>query len=110
MLKIIVILTKKSFSYIKDFLINKNSNNKYILNNKLEDIYKLKELALSNNELILVDTGNIKDIHRILANQIIKEEDLEKESFKQDSFYIYVENYNNFKIHSKTCIILILIN
>ena len=41
----------------------------------------LKEIALSNNELILVDTGNIKDIHRMFANKIVKYENLKNESF-----------------------------
>ena len=38
----------------------------------------LEEISLSNSELIIIDTGNIKDIHRILANKIIKKEELEK--------------------------------
>ena len=41
----------------------------------------LKELSLSNNEVILVDTGKTKEIHKLLANRIIKKEDFEKESF-----------------------------
>ena len=78
----------KSLIYLKDFLLKKNNYNKYIsyihLDNTSYNILNmdtLKEIALSNNELILIDNGNIKDIHRILANKIIKGEDLEKESF-----------------------------
>ena len=33
------------------------------------------------NELVIIDTGKIKDIHKMLANKIITEENLENESF-----------------------------
>ena len=69
----------QSLTYLKDYLL-KQKNNKYILNDSV-DIEILKEIALSNNELILVDEGNINNIHKKLANRIIKEEDLKKESF-----------------------------
>ncbi|MBQ3422342.1 MAG: DUF4116 domain-containing protein, partial [Romboutsia sp.] len=68
----------ETFKEIKYYLLSQ-SNNKYILNDNMNiEIDMLKQIALSNNELILVDTGNIKDIHRILANRIITLEDLEK--------------------------------
>ena len=72
-------IDKQSLIYLKDYLLKQNSN-KYILNDSI-DIKILKEIAISNNELIIVDTGNIENIHRKLANRIVKEEDLEKESF-----------------------------
>ena len=74
-----------SLIYLKDFLLKQNSNNIYIFNDEYfkneEYLTLLKELALSNNKVVLVDTGNIKEIHKILANRIIKVEDLYKESF-----------------------------
>ena len=45
-------------------------NNIFILDDSIE-INILKEIALSNNELIIIDNGNITNIHRILSNKII---------------------------------------
>ena len=64
---------------MKDYLLTQ-INNKYILDDNI-DVEILKDIALSNNELIIVDTGNIKNIHKKLANRIIKEEDFKKEAF-----------------------------
>ena len=69
---------EQSLIYLKDYLLTQ-INNKYILDDNI-DVEILKDIALSNNELIIVDTGNIKNIHKKLANRIVKE-DLEKESF-----------------------------
>lgn len=69
-----------SLIYLKDYLIKGSSNNKFILKYST-NLYIPKEIALSNNELILIDEGNTKDIDKILANKIIKKEDLSKESF-----------------------------
>ena len=68
----------KSLIYLKGYLLVQN--NKYILDDSI-DVEILKEIALSNNELVIVDIGNIENIHRKLANRIIKEEGLEKELF-----------------------------
>ena len=69
----------ESFIYLKDYLLKQN-NNKYILDDSI-DVEILKDIALSNNELIIVDTESIINVHKKLANRIVKEEDLEKESF-----------------------------
>ena len=69
----------ESFIYLKDYLLKQN-NNKYILDDSI-DVEILKDIALSNNELIIVDTESIINVHKKLANRIVKEEDLKKESF-----------------------------
>ena len=69
----------QSLIYLKGYLLKQN-NNKYVLGDNIGTEI-LKEIAITNNELIVVDTGNIKNIHKKLANRIIKEEDFKKEAF-----------------------------
>ncbi|MBQ3423162.1 MAG: DUF4116 domain-containing protein, partial [Romboutsia sp.] len=69
-----------SLNYLNQYLLKQNTNNKYILDDRTE-LNVLKEISLSNNELIIVDTGYIKEIHKVLANKIITVEDLENKSF-----------------------------
>lgn len=66
-------LDLRSLNYLKDYLTKENSNNHFILQNHI-DLEILKDVALSNNELIIKKTekGNINDIHKKIAN-IIKE-------------------------------------
>ena len=63
-----------SLNYLKEYLLNKNSKNHFILEDNVDyvDINLLKDIALSNNELIIINTGKIKDFHKVLANKIIK--------------------------------------
>ena len=63
----------RSLKVLKEYLLKENSNNKYIFDDNA-DIDILKEISLSNNELVIIDTGEIKDIHKMLANKIIKKE------------------------------------
>ena len=58
-------------------MFEENSDNVYIMCDTT-NIEMLKEIALSNNELVVVDTGNMKDIHRVLANKIITKQELQK--------------------------------
>ena len=74
-----------SFEYIKDFLLKENENNTYVFDDEYfvdeEYLGLLKEFALSNNNLIIIDNGNIRDIHKMLANKITTIDELKKGSF-----------------------------
>jgi hypothetical protein len=48
----------------------RGSNNYFILDDTI-DLELLKLISKSNNELIIVDTGNTTDSHKRIANKIV---------------------------------------
>lgn len=63
-------LDRRSLDYLRNYLIDKNNNNHYILEDTI-DIELFKKIAISNNELIITNTGNVNEIHKKIADMII---------------------------------------